>query len=181
MNVLIKNILGRIGDFFRRPYCRRLVYLVILFVVSVLEFANAGLTRRTFVFYGLEDGEERVEYRMLRRDSSEEEEIRRYVEEVLLGPAAQDSAPLFPRDTQLRSLLYRDRVVYVDLSPSAALPVGGQGVFENLAVLNRGIRRNFPPVRDVKVFIEGNEAYPEKFKEMFSKSGLQTDKIVPGM
>ncbi|MDR2494729.1 MAG: GerMN domain-containing protein [Spirochaetaceae bacterium] len=101
---------------------------------------------------------------MLPRLSSEELSVRRYVEETLLGPASPRTAPLFPRETRLRSLLYRDGVVYADLSERAALPPledrpprEGE-VFRSLRALDRGIRRNFPQVKDVRLFINGHPA-----------------------
>jgi hypothetical protein len=105
---------------------------------------------------------------MVATTGSREDNIRRYVEEALLGPVALDSAPLFPRGTRLSSLLYRDGVVYADLSEPAALGVAeGPGVFAALEALRGGLKRNFSYVKDVRLFIAGQEAYPEKFRELF--------------
>jgi hypothetical protein len=107
---------------------------------------------------------------MLRSSSSRETDIRRYVEEALLGPVSPDSAPLFPRDTRLDSFLYRDGVVYADLSESAVLPPPeGGDVFRNFLTLYRGIRRNFPSVKDVRLFAAGREAFFEDFRRIFSE------------
>jgi hypothetical protein len=107
-----------------------------------------------------------VEDRMLRRSGSQEGDMTRYVEEFLLGPGSPDLAPLFPRETRLRSLLYREGIVYVDLNESAALPFSERGspapesgVFEGFETLYRGIRRNFPYARDVRLFVRGNAAF----------------------
>jgi hypothetical protein len=57
----------------------------------------------------------------------------------------------------------------VDLSESAALPpLEGGAAFNGLYTLNTGIRRNFSYVRDVRIFIAGNEAFLEKFREIFA-------------
>jgi hypothetical protein len=110
-----------------------------------------------------------VEDRMLKRSSSRELDIGRYVEEALLGPISPDSAPLFPRETRLRSLLYRDGVVYADLSEAAALPpLEGGGVFRNLYTLYTGIRRNFSFVKGVRFFIAGQAAFPGDFDRLFA-------------
>jgi spore germination protein GerM len=106
---------------------------------------------------------------MLRRSHSRETDIARYVEETLLGPVSQGSQPLFPQETRLRSILYRNGVVYADLSESAALPASETAeVFRNFYTLNEGIRRNFSYVRDVRLFIEGNMAYFNEFQRIFS-------------
>jgi len=88
------------------------------------------------------------------------------VEETLLGPVASDVRPLFPRETRLRTLLFRDGVVYADLSADAALPPeeGGE-TLDNFRTLYAGILRNFSFVLDVHFFIAGNAVYAEEFRQ----------------
>jgi hypothetical protein len=163
--------------------------LLALAAAAFIEFFTLGLARRTFVFYTGNDGLVTVEQRMLRiskgdtpvsggkgsagnpvseesrRSLSRETNIARYVEEALLGPVSPNSLPLFPRETRLLSLLYRDEVVYVGLSEDAALPplevLQGEGVLRSMTTLYSGIRRNFPYVRDIRFFIAGKAAYPD--------------------
>jgi hypothetical protein len=105
---------------------------------------------------------------MLHRAENRETDVARYVEEVLLGPVSPDLSPLFPLGTTLRSILYRDGVVYVNFSESAALPVSqGEDVFRNFLVLNQGIRRNFSYAKDVRLFVDGNPVYVEGFEGIF--------------
>jgi hypothetical protein len=146
---------------------RRLIFLVLLGLLALGDFLYTGLVRRTFVFYFAADRSIIVEDRMLRRSGSREGDIIWYVEEFLLGPESPDLAPPFPRETRLRSLLYRDGVVYADLSEAAALPFPeqaspGEGIFGSFGTLYRGIRRNFPYVRDVRLFAGGNAAFAGK-------------------
>jgi hypothetical protein len=155
-----------------------LILLAALAVVALVEFFYLGLARRTFVFYT--DTEAMiVEQRMLRvagenplasgkkptETLSREINITRYVEEALLGPVLPDSLPLFPKGTRLLSLLYRDGVVYVDLSQDAAMPLPGGDVFRNLETLYSGIKRNFPYVRGIRFFIAGKAAYAAQFDQ----------------
>ena len=138
----------------------RLFLLVLLGALALIEFNILGLARRTFVFYTIDDGTMTVEDRMLKHSSSQEVNITRYVEEALLGPVSADALPLFPRETRLRSLLYRDGVVYADFSEDAVLapPEGGE-VLKNLQTLYTGIKRNFSFVREVRFFIDGKAVY----------------------
>jgi hypothetical protein len=154
--------------FFRKKTHRRLLCLCVLLMLACADFLFLGLARRTFVFYSINNHNPVVEDRMVAKTGSREDDMRRYVEEALLGPVSLDSAPLFPRGTRLSSLLYRDGVVYADLSELAALPVPeGPGVFAALNVLYGGIKRNFSYAKDVRLFIAGREAYPEKFRGLF--------------
>jgi len=152
-----------------------LLILLFLSMAALIEFFALGLARRTFIFYNIDSGVVAVEDRMLpvsrgnflafyrnRRSSSRELDITRYVEEALLGPVYSNSMPLFPRETRLRSLLYRSGTVYLDLSEEALLPpLEGGEVFLNMKTLYAGIRRNFPFVRDVRFFIGGKAAYAD--------------------
>ncbi|MDR0641993.1 MAG: GerMN domain-containing protein [Treponema sp.] len=149
---------------------RRLIFLILLCLIALGDFLYLGLIRRTFVFYFVTDQSIIVEDRMLRRSGNQETDMTRYVEEFLLGPGSPDLAPLFPRETRLRSLLYREGVIYVDLSESAALPFSewgfpGQGIFKSFETLYQGIRRNFPYAGDVRLFVEGNAAFAGELGE----------------
>jgi spore germination protein GerM len=144
---------------------RRLFLLGVLGTFALIDFSNLELVRRTFVFYAAGDGMMTIEDRMLKRSPSRETDITRYVEEALLGPVSPDSLPLFPRETRLRSLLYRDDIVYVDMSEDAALPpLEGGEILANFRTLYNGIQRNFSFVKDVRFFIDGRAAYIEEFR-----------------
>jgi len=143
--------------------------LALLAAAALIEIPGSGHARRTFVFYTIEGKLETVEERNVRvsekkpQDSAFREiNIQRYVEEAILGPVSPDSLPLFPKETRLLSLLYRDGVVYADFSEEAALPPDINGdVATNLKTLHSGIVRNFPYVRDARFFIAGKAAYAE--------------------
>jgi hypothetical protein len=165
MNGIVRTCVNGTFRFFMRPYCRRLIYLCLLGIPVLFEFLSGGFVRRTFVFYNRDTGEAEVEERMLPRMPSRELDIRQYVEETLLGPVSAGAEPLFSRETGLRSLLFREGIVYADLSPSAALPYsGGESAFRSLYILNTGMRRNFDFIKEVHLFIEGKEAYLERFR-----------------
>jgi hypothetical protein len=165
MNGIIKSCINGTFRFLMRPYCRRLIYLCLLGIPVLFEFLSGGFVRRTFVFYLRDTGEAEVEERMLPRMPSRELAIRQYIEETLLGPVSSEAELLFSRETGLRSLICRDGIVYADLSLSAALPYSGTGdTFRSLNALYTGIRRNFGFIEEVHLFIEGEEAYFERFR-----------------
>ncbi|MDR0387783.1 MAG: GerMN domain-containing protein [Treponema sp.] len=165
MRRIVRGAVNGIVRFFRRSYCRRFIYLLLLGIPALFEYWSGGFVRRTFVFYVRDTGKAEVESRLLPLMPSRELSLEQYVEEALLGPVSPESDPLFLRGTALRSLLYRDGTVYADLSLSAALPYSaGTDAFRSLYVLYRGIRRNFSFVKDVRLFIEGKEAYYERFR-----------------
>jgi hypothetical protein len=155
-----------------------LVLLAIPAVAALIEFSALGLARKTFVFYDRDSGLVTVENRVLKKagkhSSAREVDITRYVEEALLGPVSPNSLPLFPKETRLRSLLYRDGVVYADLPEEAALPPpeGGE-VYQNFKTLHAGIKRNFSFVRELRFFIAGKAAYSAEFRRIGELAGYE--------
>jgi spore germination protein GerM len=147
----------------------RLAYLLTITVFAFVELGRSGFSRRTYEFFTYETHRSVVEERMIHKTVSMERNIKAYVEELVLGPVSVDFAPLLPIGTQLRSFMYRDNVVYADFSREAAFPVqGGAPLFDGFLALNQGIRRNFPSVTDVKLFINGNEVFFGEFAKNFS-------------
>jgi len=166
MNAFFNTLLRPVSGLLASRLKRRVLLVVILAVIALAEFLALGLARRTFVFYTVSDGTIAVEDRMLKRSPSRETNIARYTEETLLGPVAPGLLPLFPRETRLESLLYRDGVVYADFSADAALPpVEGGRTLDNFRTLYAGILRNFSFVKDVRFFIEGNVAFDGEFQK----------------
>jgi len=171
MNAAIKNIFSSIGSFLVVTKNRRLLYLIVISLLAFGDFFSNELARRTFLFYVYRGEDLVAENRMIYRSGVRETDIRRYVEEVLLGPKTPDLLPLFPRETRLNSLMYREGIVYADLSKSAALPLPeGSNVFRSLLTLREGVKRNFPFVKDVRLFIGGNEAFFQEFRGIFANS-----------
>jgi spore germination protein GerM len=165
MNAFISTVLKPIADFLSSGKKRSLLFAGLLALTAFVEFSILGLARRTFVFYTISNGVIVVEDRMLKHSSSREVDIIRYAEETLLGPVSPDLLPLFPRGTKLRSLLYRDGVVFVDFSQDASLPpVEGGRTLDNFRTFYAGILRNFSYVKDVRFFIEGTAVYVDEFR-----------------
>jgi len=166
MNRLLNTIFMAVAEFMSHATRRNLLLIGILCVVTLTEFLVLGLARRTIIFYTVNDGSIVVEDRMLKHAKSREDDIIRYTEEVLLGPVSPDLLPLFPRETRLKSLLFRNGVVYADFTEGAALPpVEGGAVLKNFRTLYDGILRNFSYVKDVRFFIEGIAIYIDEFRK----------------
>jgi len=171
MKAFIKKIFTVFGIFLLVKTNRRILFLLAISIIAFVEFNQSGLSRKTFVFFTNLEGQLIVEERMLHTITDRETEIERYIDEVLLGPVSPGLDPLFPRNTRLISYMYRDGIVYADLSESALFPVSGtDGVFRGFLTLNEGIRRNFSHVEDVKLFIGGMEVFFNEFNAIFTNS-----------
>ena len=166
MSDSVKTVFSHTGKFLSSRSNRLILLAAILAVTALAEFIYLGLARRTFVFYTVNDGILVVEDRMLKHSQTREVDITRYVEETLLGPVSPGLLPLFPRGTKLKSLLFRDGVVYADFTDDAALPpIEGGKTLYNFQTFYSGILRNFPYIKDVRFFIEGNAIFINEFHE----------------
>ena len=175
MNSGIKSIFGAIFRFFSSKSRRRLIFLTVLGLYALAQFLYLGQVRRTFIFYSIKGKENGsrviIENRSIKRSTSKEASVRRYVEEALLGPVTPDAMPLFPANTKLNSMYYSqsEGTVYINFTKEAELPPEeGVGAFTNFYSLYSGIRRNFQYIKDVRFFIAGKEAFSGKFENLFS-------------
>ena len=172
------GILKAIVRFFFVKRTRYLFFLILIGLIAFIECMVFGLVRRTFVFYSALDNATIVEDRMFHASDSNEVNIRRYVEEVLLGPVTHDARLLFPRETELLSLLYRDGIVYACFPENQTLIdlYAGEDIFLSFLTLNEGIRRNFSFVKNVKIFIGGNDIFFNEFNTNFADSADNINK-----
>jgi hypothetical protein len=167
MSGFLNTITRHIAAFLSSKIKHRSLILIFLLFGALTEYLILGLARRTFVFYTNDRASVVVEDRMLKRTVSREINITRYTEETLLGPSSPDLQPLFPRETRVDTLLYRNGVVFVNFSADAAIPfMEGGNMLESFITLYTGILRNFSFVKDIRFFIEGKAAYHGKFEKL---------------
>jgi hypothetical protein len=148
----------KILNFLRNSGKLRLALPLVLCVIALVDFVLTNRVRRTCVFYNSAEGKTVVEERMLPRSKTEELGIKSYVEDVILGPKSVEEMALFNEGSSVEAIMLRAGLVYINLSSEAAVPpVEGGEVLNNLQVLKEGIFRNFPNLKEVYIFIGGNE------------------------
>ena len=171
MKAILIKIFVSIGRFLLERRNRLALYLLVISIMAFWDYRQIDYSRRTYTFFSTLEDNLFIEERMLPNTEDRETEIRWYIEEALYGPATHGLEPLFPRETRLNSYMLRDAVVYADFTESALLPIPGNGdVYRSFLSLNEGIRRNFPYIEDVKLFIGGNEVFFELFSGFFTNS-----------
>jgi len=133
--------------------------LVGTLVISVLVFLLAGNGRvERILYFPREHGGGFVaERRFLTRRGSLEGNVTELVDGVLLGPARHDAARLFARGATVRAAMVRGQTLYLDLTSQVLdtdpeVPMPAQAAFE---ALDRSITGNFPRVRDIVLYIDG--------------------------
>jgi hypothetical protein len=149
-----------------RPLVLGAAFLGVLFF-SLLLFLLAGNGKAVRVlFFPAQTGRGMVaEERLLPRHRILEQDVAELAEGVLLGPTRHDALRIFPRGGSVLSSLVHGRTLYSDLSPrllvdDPEVPLKGE---DALAALARSIRFNFPRVRQIVFFIDGQiPRFPEK-------------------
>ncbi|MDR2795167.1 MAG: hypothetical protein LBB47_00470 [Spirochaetaceae bacterium] len=121
------------------------------------DYFVSGLARRTFVFQLMDTGQDIVEERMIIRTGSREADINRYVEEMILGPFSLEAEPFLDRGAKLESVLLRDAGIFLDFSEEATIPPPVGRMADKFKVLSANIRLNFCFVKDICIFIAGQE------------------------
>ena len=130
--------------------------VLILSALLFLFFGN-GKTER-LLFFPSQTGRRLVaEERFLPRHRTLEENATELAEGVLLGPTRHDALRIFPRGGSVLSALVHGRTLYLDLTPNLLaddpdVPLKGKDAFDALA---RSIRFNFPVIREIIFFIDG--------------------------
>ena len=97
------------------------------------------------------------ESRRIPRHESQEENIREYVQEWMLGPQVLENDRLFPRGTRLNTILLRDGALYLDFNFEILLKEPGISLTfqEILDMAETGLFFNFPKIRQVYFSVEG--------------------------
>lgn len=131
-----------------------------LFLASLIWFvlADPAGRRRVFFFPVYNRSEVAGEERYLPLRDHEEADLDLYVRELLLGPVQVEHDPLFPDGTRLRSLLFRDGNLYIDLSAAAVTGnlASRLSFEETLETARRGLRFNFPFLEEIIISVEGS-------------------------
>jgi hypothetical protein len=156
-------MLGRY-DFLRqtrlrgRPAVIGLAFLGVL-LLSVLLFVFFGNDKaERLLFFPSQTGRRMVaEERFLPRHRTLEGNVAELAEGVLLGPTRHDALRIFPRGGSVLSALIHGRTLYLDVTPNLLaddpeVPLKGQEAFDALA---RSLRYNFPGIREVVFFVDG--------------------------
>jgi hypothetical protein len=156
-------VIDRFGFISRLRLGRRQLSVGIIFLavicVSLAFFFMMGDRRgkRVLFFPADQTGGLVAEERFLPNRGNVEMDLEELVNGVILGPVNHDSSRLLPRDTTVRVLFLRGRILYLDLSADVVLagreyPLRGE---EALAALRKTIIFNFPRVREVFFLVDG--------------------------
>lgn len=147
-------------DFNRnRPLFVGLILLATALVVSLswMLVENRGRAERVLFFPGHIDAELKGEARVVPRQGNLERDVTVLVDEILLGPVDLSKSRILPMEASVRSLLVRDRTVYLDFAPEILFLQEqlGYSLEEAFDAVRRSVKYNFRGIRRVVITING--------------------------
>ncbi|AFG37730.1 GerMN domain-containing protein [Spirochaeta africana] len=105
------------------------------------------------------------EPRAVPHSGTREQRVSRVVEEILLGPMSVEKGRVFSRGTELRSLLLRRGVLYMDFDAERLLKQQDTnlGFADAEQALKRSINYNFPFVKEIIITVNGQIPFADPF------------------
>lgn len=141
------------------PYFVFIILIFLSFVLSFVIFMTKDYgKRKIFIFPSAEEGKFVVEYRYLNKSGNDLLEY--YINEILLGSGIERTKKLFTAGTKIESCFLQGNTLYLNLSDNLILE--GQDVIDiksGTELLEQNIKRNFPKVKNVKLFVGGKSAF----------------------
>jgi hypothetical protein len=140
-------------------YSIPLAGLVFLFVFSLfvyLIFSDREVERILF-FPGNLSGEISGEPRVLEDKGAQEENIRRLIQELILGPLSILHAQIMPKETKIQVLMFRKGDVYIDFSNDVLFPTNETPLTfaEAMEALKKTLFFNFTSIDDIHITVDG--------------------------
>ncbi len=136
------------------------IILVFIFSLTVYTVVNFHKSERVFFFPDHQNSRIVGETRKIPAFFlKKEKNIDIFVNELLLGPINMKLDPLFSSGTKPEKVLYRNKIVYLDLNFKALVPdkKAIHGFDKGVKMLDKNIRFNFPYVSKVVFTISGHE------------------------
>lgn len=141
-------------------HTRDFVLFAVLVFSAILSFflwkTNVKGSKYVFVFESTDSDSLCIENRFINPDK-ESSKIQNYIEELVLGPISEHCKPIFNSGTKVVSCFERENILYVNLSPELLSSYPEKTDFkEQIALFRKNIHLNFPLIKEVVLFIDGN-------------------------
>ncbi len=142
---------------------RDLIFLAVIlaaaFVSLIFWIATRPGSKAVFIYETSDSKSLSIERRFM-KGKPVVSRTRAYIDELLLGPISEHCRPVFQQGTKVLSCFERDRVLYVNLSSDMVKNDSPDVDFKRqMELFKKNIHSNFPSIKKVELFIDGNEPY----------------------
>lgn len=131
-----------------------------LIVSGLLFFINGTDTHKQVLFFPIYRSSECAgEERLLPTKPTTEGEIELLVKEILLGPFNVNYVPVLPRETTIRTLMLRDKVLFIDFSGAVVSQESDSRLTfeEALKCVRKSITFNYPHIDRIVFTVNGEQ------------------------
>ena len=137
-----------------------IIAIAVIFFISLFMYhKNAQGKRYVFIFPSVEENQYVLETRYLSENPAKDNLVY-FADELLLGSGLERTKHLFTPGARVLSCFERNKIVYIDLS--ADIINMGHNVIsikDGVELLKENIRKNFPHIQEVRVFVDGKYAF----------------------
>ena len=142
------------------PIYIALAFALFLMILSAGLYAGKAYGKKyVFIFPCVDEGKFVLETRYLKENPGKSN-IAYFADELVLGSGLERTKYLFTPGTKINSCFERNKIVYIDLS--ADIIYMGPNVIsikDGIDLLKQNIKKNFPHVEEVQVFVDGKYAF----------------------
>ena len=142
------------------PIFSCIIAIAVIFFISLFMYhKNAQGKRYVFIYPSVEENQYVLETRYLRENPAKDN-LEYFADELLLGSGLERTKHLFTPGARVLSCFERNKIVYIDLS--ADIINMGHNVIsikDGVELLKENIRKNFPHIQEVRVFVDGKYAF----------------------
>lgn len=135
------------------------ILMVFSFIISLILFFVAGDTRveRIMIFPDSHQTYRIGEVRYLPRQKEKEENIEKFISELILGPQKINYLHIFPAKTKLKTTILRNNVLYIDfneeiLFQNSETPLNFS---EMISMLKENLNYNFHYLKKIIITVNG--------------------------
>ncbi len=132
----------------------------ILLITASAIYASKGYGKRcVFIFPSVDEGRYVLETRYL-KENPNKDYVNFFLDELVLGSGLERTKYLFAPGTKIISCFERNQMLYLNLS--ADIIYMGHNVIQikdGMELLKKNVYKNFPDIKEVQIFVDGNYAY----------------------
>ncbi len=133
-----------------------LLFIFLFSLFAYLIFSDRDVERILFFPDNL-SGEVSGESRILEDKGEPEENIRRLIQELILGPLSILHAQIMPKETKIQVLMYRKGDVYIDFSSHVLFQAKEIPLTfaEAMEAIKKSLYFNFPSIKYIHITVDG--------------------------
>ena len=154
-----------------------LIFVILLAGSLVLFFIQGKTREKRVLFFSLINNSRFIgETRYLPDKFKKEDDVEQLISEIILGPENENHFPVLPPETEIKSVLLRDNILYANFSYDALKYNKNVkiGTYERFQIVADTVIFNFPFIKRIFFYINGEPFFDKPLSDglVFKKGYL---------